>query len=116
MNNTAIDFVLSTLNNAEYWLELEAQTPEPLDRTLNIPTVIADLRGAARYVMKAEDNAIAAALLMMTAVYLKQMIELKGNDGFIGEMVNDLHCLIHEIKTTKYAGLFAETDEGPFNF
>jgi hypothetical protein len=99
MTNTlhpSVNQVLRKLRQAEYWLELEAQTSEPLERTLNFPTVIADLRGAARYVMATEGNATAAALLMMTAIHIKQVKESTGNPGFPAELVNEISLLINE--------------------
>ena len=93
--HSAISTVLCTLHKTKGWLELEANATEPMERMLYIPTVIADLRGAARYVLATEGDHTAAALLMMAAVYLKQLHQSTAFPGFALEMMTDLDELIH---------------------
>ena len=111
--------MLRTLNSVENWLELEAQTSEPMDRTLSIPTVISDLRGAARYVLATEGDHTAAALLMMAAVYLKQSQESTGFPGLVFEMIADLDELIYAPADEEYRSglesLRANLKEGRIN-
>ena len=107
--HSAISAVLRTLNSVRCWMELDTQTSEPMDQTLNILTVISDLRGAARYVLATEGDHTAAALLMMTAVYLKQLQESTGLPDEWG--AGGFPALVFEMMADLEELIYAPTDE-----
>ena len=112
----SVDFVLNKLNQAKFFLGNQSHASAPLDSTFRFPTIITDLRGAARYVMASEGNSTAAALLIMTAGDLKRVNDSTGYTGFALEMRNEIQQLLESSDDLVMANMSSaklnEADDG----